>query len=459
MTISQHEVLRWSTEAQHTLERAQKICTSAQASLHSTQNELSVHLPDIMDAVEFLYDALARQHETVLRITESLKRHVRTKVDSVFEEFGSVLDPAVEKLDGIISQLRSTTVPLFLLREKEEEEQEDGKSLADFIAMDSIALLKQNINIYKSNCGRLRKALLGNFEDILEYNMKMNKQFSQIKKRYENLVPLKVEIKSIQSKESTIGTVLRENQALENELVSILEMLTNHYDQCMKAVELISKGNTTGINLEVLQGDVRELPDVAKELNAVYEIILKNEERSQKYLHTETIEATITLLQQELQTYRTFKTTALPKFILLLSECENKLQISSIPSTAETPTRLYVQILEELTFHYTQFLHIYKTKYLSELYHEQYTYPRKFLKKLTELLNQDMYRIQLEETERRKQWTAKYGNFIPKEFNLELELPSIVQIITEGLENIQSGEAEFNEGKEKELLDLIKLTK
>ena len=61
---------------------------------------------------------------------------------------------------------------------------------------------------------------------------------------------------------------------------------------------------------------------------------------------------------------------------------------------------------------------------------------------------------------------AKYGQFIPAEFKLpgEHELPVVVQIITEGLENIQkdqdfSVEEEVLSKEETELIDMIKGTK
>ncbi|KAF6070411.1 Autophagy protein Apg17 family protein [Candida albicans] len=126
----------------------------------------------------------------------------------------------------------------------------------------------------------------------------------------------------------------------------------------------------------------------------------------------------------------------------------------------QSPSQVYTQTLQELTEHYVKFINIYKTKYLAELHHQQFTYPRKFLKKLTEFLNEDIYRIQIEESERRRQWTSRYGEFIPSEFKLpgEHELPVIVQIITEGLEYIQKEdgqEEEPNIGNEKELMDMI----
>lgn len=68
--------------------------------------------------------------------------------------------------------------------------------------------------------------------------------------------------------------------------------------------------------------------------------------------------------------------------------------------------------------------------------------------------------MQLEESNHRKAWLAKYGEFIPREFKLpgEDEMPTVMQVITEGLEHIQKGDEveKFNDGEEKNLLDLIR---
>ncbi|KAG7664613.1 ATG17 [[Candida] subhashii] len=459
---SKEDAIRWSRDAQVTLETAQKLCTIAQASLHNTANELSFRLPDLLEAAEFLFDSLKRQYDIINKALESLEKLISEKIDKYINEFESILDPTIDQLDKIILQLKHTNIPAFLL---ENNQNESPMALADFISNESINLLRDNIEIYKSNCKKIQTIIQQSYQTtIQEPHTRMKKQYSKIVKLFDSLAPIQLELKS-QSKESNglIATILRENSSLENELVSLLEMMTNHYDQCVKAVDLLSAGSRTGINLEVLAGDAQELPDVAKELNAVYGIILKNEERAHKFLtsNNSNIENTINMIEKELEDYRNYKTLALPKFMILLSECEKRiLKISIDQQPNKTPCEQYAEVLQELAFHYTQFIDVYKSKYLTELHHELYSYPRKFLKKLTEFLQEDLYRIEREESERRRNWMIKYGDFIPKEFKLpgEYELPQIVQVLTEGLEHIQVQE-EFNEGKEKELLDLIKRTK
>ena len=128
-----------------------------------------------------------------------------------------------------------------------------------------------------------------------------------------------------------------------------------------------------------------------------------------------------------------------------------------------SPCEIYSETIEQLVYHYSQFIDIFETKYLTELHHEEFIYPRKFLKRIDGFLNEELYRMQLEETNRRRSWLAKYGEFIPREFKLpgEDEMPTVVQVITEGLERIQKqdGIEKFNDGAEKQLLDLIRSLK
>ena len=75
-----------------------------------------------------------------------------------------------------------------------------------------------------------------------------------------------------------------------------------------------------------------------------------------------------------------------------------------------------------------------------------------------------MSHLQQEEYERRRNWLARYGEFIPTEFKLpgELNQPSIIQVVTEGLDDVQKdyNDGKFNETAEEiNLSDLIKTMK
>ncbi|KAI5966480.1 ATG17 [Candida pseudojiufengensis] len=466
--ISITQVNQWLTEAQQTLEQAQKLCSNAQSSLDKTFHKLTTQLPDELHIAEMFFVSYQNQLDVVSQQVDRVKTIYKTKVGKITNDFEKLLDPNLKALEKIMQQLKSTEVPSDILIEDEGND----KNLLDFIATESTDLIKINIEIYRSNYTKLQKLLETQLQgNIIETLNQFRKQHQVITKEFDQLNTVQVELTTSHGKilesNQIIGTILRENQSLENELVSLLEMLTNHYDQCSKAVKLMySKNETLNVNLHVLETDAFELDDVFKELSSVYDIIITNESKSSKLFdqNLNVIKRSLELMKQELEKFRTFKTKAIPEYLRLLDICLeilNKCSISDAELADLSPCEIYAETVKQILFHYTQFLDIYKTKYLTELHHEQYLYPKKYLKKINNFLNEELYRLQLEELNHRKSWVTKYGEFIPKEFKLpgEQEIPFVVQVVTQGLEHVQpdaNGAGEFNEGEEKNLLDLMK---
>ncbi|KAI3403935.2 ATG17 [Candida oxycetoniae] len=468
--FSSKQVIQWSDEAEDTLGKAQRLCTNAQRQLHITHQLLIDKLPNEVEATEFLFASYKKQFEVIERHLEVI-RYGLGEIDAKLVDFDKILNPSLNQLDGIISKLKETQVPSFVQIDNDS----GNKNLLDFIATESVTLLKSNIEVYKSNCSKIRDFLHKKFHcEMKQEQQSFIKQHSTICKANDFLVPIQLELRITNGKlsesKSSVGVILKENESLENELVSMLEMITNHFDQCQKAVELLKSENSAiRVNLEVLERDSQELADVFKELNTVCNIISTNSIKSEKLYkqHKAYIDASMNGMKMELERFRTFKTSSIPRFLILVKNCKEITNQCSITDTelAErlTPCEIYAETIKQLIFHYSQFLNIYKSKYLTELHHEQFQYPRKFLRRVGEFLNEELYRMQLEELSHRKNWLAKYGDFIPKEFKLpgEQEMPSVVQVNTQGLGHIQNvnGIEEFNQGEEKQLLALIKRLK
>jgi len=454
-TIDEGTVLEWAERAQLTLKKSQRLCTRAQTQMHSTTYQLTSVLPEKLDTSNTLVDSLKRQHNLLINITKTFKRKTQT-LKTINDQYDKNLMLALDDLNSIVLQLQQTVVPGHFIDTDTTE-----KTLDEFISIDSIDLLKRNINIYKGNFNKMYAFLQSKlYELITEPMQKMVKKYSKTLKLYEEILLLTMEMKAAPAGASTINTILKENVSLENELVSILEMLTNHYDQCKAGVDFIRAGNS-GVNLQVLQNDSLELPDVLKELNTLCDFIANNEIRAQKYYDSKVppVESFIESSKGQLDLYREFKTKNIPTYMTLYQLCREIINKSNISEQKETPPlKEYSDTINQLVYHYKQFLDVYKTKYLVELHNELFTYPRKFLNKLSEFLNDDLYQLQNEEKERRKQWLAKYGDFIPKEFKLpgEYNQPTIVQIITEGLEQVQPTNTDSLTSDERQLLDLIK---
>lgn len=465
--VTTAQVIQWRDEAQETLRKAQKLCTAAQSSLQKTLQDLTVQLPDELESVEHLFESYQNQYELIDKQIKSLKQTLTEYVDKVFTDMEGVLNPSLKQLDVITTRLRNTNVPPFVLT----SEEATPKTLLDFIATESIDLIRENIYIYRTNSAKIKQLLLDEFQiSILNLHQHFTMQHNIIDREFDRLGPIQIEFRTahgnILESKGVLGTTLKENQALENELVSLLQMLTNHFDQCNKAVELLSSpSSNVKVNIKVLANDANELSEVYKELMSIYEIVLTNETKSNKTFqqYSSYVKKSRELIGLEMTKVRDFKVTTLPKFMLLLHESINILQTCSITDvTLEelSPCEIYSETIKQLIYHYSQFIEIYETKYLQELHHEEFVYPRKFLKRIGDFLNEELYRMQLEESNHRKAWLAKYGEFIPREFKLpgEDEMPTIMQVITEGLEHIQKedGVEKFNDGEEKNLLDLIR---
>lgn len=83
------------------------------------------------------------------------------------------------------------------------------------------------------------------------------------------------------------------------------------------------------------------------------------------------------------------------------------------------------------------------------------------MERINRFLNEDLHQMHEQEINRRKQWVAQYGDFIPKEFTLpgEVHIPIVSQVVTECLDDVAN---EIKGGKlqvtpqERKLLEFIK---
>lgn len=477
--INKDKLTEWAEQALKTLQDAQNTCSKAQQLLQYTSYQLNNKLPEKVQFCTFMVQGIKQQHEIVHSVIESLV-HRTNGIEKLFEEeYTTSLEPAVSQLEQILARLKETKVPSFLVQSLNQDEETTNSetareySLIDFVPLASINTLKKNAAVYKSNSSKLHKSLRTSLKRLLvdPYDETIGKKYNKVLQTYNEIIPLQLDLKVSQSgapykSSNFLNVIIKENSSLESELVSILEMLTNHYDQCVQG-KLLFANNTPSkddINFEVLQNDAKELPEVLKELYSVYKIIINNEARAHKYLEGEyrKIDSFVELANDLLEYFVAFKEHNLTRFMILSISCDEIFAKCSIDVPPDrTPISAYTDAVNHLSYHYTQFLDVFKTKYLSELFHEQYTYPKVFFSKLYEFLNEDLTQLQQEESTRRSQWIAKYGEFIPRLFKLpgEQDQPTVIQVITEGLDHAQNS---FENGAyresadEKQLISLIK---
>ncbi|ODV80817.1 autophagy-related protein 17 [Suhomyces tanzawaensis NRRL Y-17324] len=450
MAISEANIKEWTQQAQETLQRAQALCTGAETLLKSMSYQLTSHLPELFTKCSQTVEGVKRQHEGVGKVIESIRNNVSSILEESQQKKASI-EPVMKEFDQVLGQLARTGVPRFLIASPGATD--SPKTLKDFISIDSIDRLRTEIDVYGRNTDKIAKLLLEEFVHGIQEPYKIaSKNYSRIIKQYDDMTPLQLDLIALggtgpYESHNLISTILKENASLENELVSILEMLTNHYDQCTQGMQAFNSGISSEF-LQVLSNDSVELPEVLRELNTVCEIVHNNEIRASKFLNGQLPILNLILegSDRQIMMYRSLRSTRIPKIMLLCDACK---LIDSLPQHTET--------ISQLSYHYNQFLKVYRTQYLSELHYERYVYPRKFLGKLTDFLNETLHQMQLDEEQRRKNWLVKYGEFIPKELSLpgDQNQPTIVEIITEGLEDIQKE----SDSAEQELVQFLKLMK
>lgn len=474
---SREEVQAWKLDAQRTLERAQQLSSKAndqlQEASHLLNDELLAKIKEVSTRIEEIkhkYNQVQIQFEDVERLGADFANGYKRSTEKE-------LNPALLELEQVLKILEEIEVPSFLIP----TEEGSVRNLSDFVSWLELDLLRTNIDIYQKNCTKAFQLLLKKTLELKDQLHTGGKTHSSIVKIYDSKV---AEVKvlmneainrpSLKNKSNLIHTLLKENNSLENELASVLKMLTNHFDQCCLAAQWNSTADEE--SLIVLQEDSKELPSVLKEVEAIHDIIENNCVRANQFVEQKMppIEEVLLQCDKWQQWYEKFKKESIIELLLIFLACKQITSQSSLSQLTSddqesrrgtsivndqgnglSPIAEYVEVLNQLAHHYKQFKSVYETKYLAELYQEQFAYPREFLKQLDTYLNVQLQKIDMKERDRRRAWLQNYGDFIPRQFYLpgELNQPQVVQVISEGLEDF---EAEDSKGKEEQLLLLIK---
>ena len=459
-------MLQWASEASVTLTRAQEVCQVAQNYLQETDFELHDRLATAIDTSHDMVLALQEQSKVMEQIVKVVS--VQKMDDDGIELKVTNFQQQSARLKRNVSVLESTVVPNYLLRQVpntngsiiDGDKENGNKTLKDFISLTSIELLEDNAQTYVKNSSAIRKWRTKAIIDIIGRANLYKKQASRLALQYENeatgiIVETSVGIRTEGSAfalRSLAETIDKENKSLEAELVSLLELLTNHYDQCNRALGLPwSNEEALAVHhegLQVLEGDARDLPGVYKEVCTVQEIIENNRNRAAKYLSSKLppFEKIVHGSRNLLDTIREFKCRTVPQLFATIARTNELLQsyvINGETISSGDPLESYIMAISDLCDHYEQFAHIYAENYLAELRYRVNDYPQSFIAKISDFLNGELDDFRRKETQRRAQWVKQYGEYIPNEFILPDEVPSVVQVIT-NIDDIETADMADN---------------
>lgn len=420
--VSVADLDQWVADAQRTLLLAQKICSDAEAKLNAIECALSRRLPRKIEYVVAIFGATKEHQRQCVAVVEKCSDKVREVKSGVRDT------AAMATLTLVTNQLRATKVPDYILNHSVVAPLQQH-TLADFIAVKLIEVLQRHCGGYHSNHGKITRLMEREFESVAATAARQTKEYNRVLKLYSDCM---YEVGNPQGK-TVAKQILKESEALRAELAAILQLLTNHYDQCQRA----TRAQFTQQDWDILANDALELAEVSHDLEGIHAIILRNELRARE-LTSAKLGAMATLeteIGRQIERYTDFKHHALTRFETIYAALYERLQqeqhqIDGCLASAD-----------QLIHHYRTFYNVYRTKLFGELHYERFVYPRMFMAKLKKFLNEDLDRIVQQEKDRRQKWLAKYADFIPKEIDLpgETDQPAIIQIVTQGLDDRDEG--------------------
>ncbi|WPK23890.1 hypothetical protein PUMCH_001140 [Australozyma saopauloensis] len=465
---SRIEIVAWKDDAQRTLERAQVLSSRANDNLQESTRILTKQLPSKLNEVTAQVGIAKKAHTQLLVQVNDIER-IATKLTASHQALiDKEMKPALLRLNKVLKELEQVEVPEFLIP----SESGTTHHLSDFVSWSELDQLRHNIQIYEENCEKVSKFLLAQVSEIGDKFRSGSGKFTHTMKLYDSKV---AEVKVLMNEavgksppkniSNILLSLLKENTSLENELASVLKMLTNHFDQCTLAAQWNTA--TDEESLQVLQEDSMELPSVLKEIEAIHDIIENNLSRANQFMELKmpALEQVLNQCEKWGHWYSKFTNEDIISFLLLYLKCSELYDQSSLSKDTEEDSALasrkkspvieYTEILEQLHHHYEKFRSVYQKNYLTELHHEQFVYPRQYLKQLDEYLNVELLKLDRSEKERRRNWLQKYGEYIPRQFFLpgEFNQPQVIQVLSEGLDDVDSEATIESEAK---LLELIK---
>lgn len=422
--VSVADLDRWVADAQRALLLAQKICSGAEAKLNAIECALSRRLPRKIEYAVAIFGATKEHQRRGVAVVEKCSEKVRQAKSGVRDT------AAMATLGLITSQLRATKVPDYILNHSVVAPLQQH-TLADFIAAELIEVLQRHCGGYHSNHGKITRLMEREFESVAAAAAKQTKEYNRVVKLYNDCM---YEVGNPQGK-AAARQILKENAALGAELAAILQLLTNHYDQCQRATKAGSGSGAqfTQQDWDILANDALELAEVSHDLEGMHAIILRNELRARELTNAKVgaIATLETEVERQIERYKDFKHHALTRFETIYAalharQQQEQQQIDECLASAD-----------QLIYHYRTFYNVYRTKLFGELHYERFVYPRMFMAKLKKFLHEDLDRTVQLEKDRRQKWLAKYADFIPKEIDLpgEADQPAIIQIVTQGLDD------------------------
>lgn len=380
----------WATDATQKLHHAQTIGAKANTLLLQTRNIVKEY-DEKLSKGNFLLDAIDQQ----LQVLETIQKRVRSTVEkrskTVFE-LSDYLASSIDDLEMEYQNLKDIEIDKGL--------QSKSDTLYDLVTTDILEQLNskdKDVNDICRNC-------------VAELKERERMVLNKIKSFMADFNRLESKTTSLNDN-TWVDPLLEEIYTYEEEIASLIESVTGHYDQCSRGLQ-VSNGELKIPEedqrelFQVLAKDFNELPDVINDIEETFGDI---ETRCTKIID---FNKDHTLLEQ---------ITKLLKSLTQFGEHDLKSTKQMITSHTITIVKVANEVGEkcqeskQIITHYQQFTRAYYSLIL-EIHRRQET--KMQIEKVLQETKSKLMQIQDDDYRKRNQFLSLNGAFLPSDLYL-----------------------------------------
>ncbi|CAN6625789.1 autophagy-related protein 17 [Trichomonascus vanleenenianus] len=248
----QHKLNEWFREAKQSLSVAGPICIEANELVVTSRKQIEEGTV-LWAQVIFFHDAIEEQLGLLQNVQSSFEDYHR-KSSREFGDLVNQLAESYQSLDDALKMLDETDLDPELLKEGS-----DKRNLRSFVFESGIDQLRGTVEdiIYKSKTSE---------KELGESVMNLASEVLRLRKRMYSVKDIRK--KSLEKAHGGTEEVAGHAHAM----AELLESLTRHYDQCLKAIELTDQNKVPkeeiGELLQVLENDSYEVEGAVNELHS-----------------------------------------------------------------------------------------------------------------------------------------------------------------------------------------------
>jgi len=383
------EVQTWLEDATKKLSTAETLGAKANTLLNATKSTISANNTKLIKS-NFLLDSVNQLVQILETVSDSIDLRLNDRKQSV-KVLENYLNLSLSEVKREFDKLKQIKIDKSLLSGSHD-------TLYDFISievLDTLLLKKSELQNTSAN-------YVGTIEQQKEALKAKLNEFNKIFNQLENEV---TEVTEAQ----WISDLIEENNKLEEEVATLLESLTHHYDQCARGSR-IAEGKEPNILeeekqelFEVLSKDFQEVPDVLEDLEESIDDIEQRCKKIESYLTTKFYDIKLKHLVQDLTSFG-------ENDLVLIMSAVSKQNIDFLAISQDINEKC--DEAHQLIKHYQQFVDSYYSLIL-ELHRRENV--QKSMIKVFEDTKRKLEALQAEDYRNRDAFLNKNGSSLPSD--------------------------------------------